>query len=104
MDKNEAIKLSKSYLRKVKDSDISFSEAWIFGSYAKGNQHENSDIDIAIVLEDSVIKSFDIEVRLMVIRSGEETIIEPHAFTKNEFNITFPMVNQIMNYGKRIEI
>lgn len=104
MDKNEALKLSRNYLIKVKGNNIKFSEAWLFGSYAKGNQHANSDIDIALVMEDGEDKSFDTEVRLMVIRNGEETLIEPHTFTKDEFIKTMPIVNQIIMNGERIII
>ena len=104
MDKVNAIKLSTRYLKRVRDNDIEFSEAWIFGSYAKGYQHENSDIDIAIVLTNRDEITFDIEVKLMVLRAGEETLIEPHVFTKADFNINFPIINQIVNNGERIEI
>ncbi len=104
MDKNEALRISKGYLQRVQNSDLGFSEAWLFGSYAKGNQHDNSDIDIAIVLKDNVNHTFETEVKLMVIRKGDETIIEPHAFTKAEFDYRTPIVNQIIKYGVRIEI
>ncbi len=104
MDKNDAIKLCKGYLRKVKNSDIGFSEAWLFGSFARGSQHDDSDVDIAIVLNEGIVKSFDIEVELMLIRKGEETIIEPHAFTNDEFNFNTPIVNQIMKTGERIKV
>jgi hypothetical protein len=40
----------------------------------------------------------------MIIRKGEETAIEPHAFTKDEFNFNVPIVNQILKYGEKIEI
>jgi uncharacterized protein len=102
MDKNTAIKISKHYLQKVRNSNIEFSQAWLFGSYAKGNNHENSDIDIAIVLTDNS-KSFDIEVKLMTLRTGEETIIEPHAFNIDDFEINSPIVYQIMSSGLRLE-
>jgi predicted nucleotidyltransferase len=102
MDKNDAIRISKSYLLKLKNSDIGFAEAWLFGSFAKGNHHENSDIDIAIILEDNVTHTFDTEVKLMIIRKGEETMIEPHAFSKDEFNDKIPIVKQIIDYGIRI--
>jgi len=104
MDKSEALRISKGYLQRVQNSDLGFSEAWLFGSYAKGNQHDNSDIDIAIVLKDNVNHTFETEVKLMVIRKGDETIIEPHAFTKAEFDYRTPIVNQIKKYGVRIEI
>lgn len=104
MDKINAIKLSVKYLKRVRDNNIKVSEAWLFGSYATGKQDENSDIDLAIILDDGEIKNFDTEVRLMVIRDGEETIIEPHAFTKDEFDVDFPIVSQIVNKGERIMI
>lgn len=104
MDKNEALKLSRNYLIKVKDHNIYFSEAWLFGSYATGNQHANSDIDIALVFEDSAYKSFETEIKLMVIRNGEETLIEPHTFTKEEFIRNMPIVNQIIRNGEQIII
>ena len=104
MDKNDALKISKEYLRRVRNSDLEFSEAWMFGSYAKGNQHDNSDIDLAIVLNNNTTHTFETDVKLMVIRKGEETMIEPHAFTMEEFDIRIPIVNQIITHGIRIEI
>jgi uncharacterized protein len=104
MDKNDAIKILKGYLQRVKNSDLGFSEAWLFGSYAKGNQHANSDIDVAIVFQDNVIHTFETEVKLMLIRKGDETLIEPLAFSKDEFDYNAPIVNQIVKYGERLDI
>ncbi|NIR49384.1 nucleotidyltransferase domain-containing protein, partial [candidate division KSB1 bacterium] len=52
LDKINAIKLSIKYLKRVRANNIKFSDAWLFGSYANGTQDDNSDIDLAIVLED----------------------------------------------------
>ena len=103
MDKNDAIKLSRLYLQKVKHSGLVFSEAWLFGSYARGNQNENSDIDLAIILKDND-HTFETEVRLMGIRKGDELLIEPHPFSKDEFDNIYPIVNQIIKYGERIDV
>jgi len=103
MDKINALNIAIQYLKRLKENNINFSDAWLFGSYAKGLQQANSDIDLAIVLDDKE-KSFDTEVKLMIIRRGEETLIEPHAFTKDEFDTTLPIVNQIINNGERIKI
>ncbi len=103
MDKINAINLSIQYLKRLKDNNIKFSDAWLFGSYAKGLQQTNSDIDLAIILEDKE-KTFETEVKLMIIRQGEETLIEPHAFTKDEFDKNLPIVNQIIKNGERIMI
>jgi len=103
MDKINAINLSKKYLKKLMENDIKISDAWLFGSYAKGIQKENSDIDLAIVLDENEM-TFDKEVKLMILRNGEETIIEPHPFTKEEFEVINPFVNQIIKNGERIKI
>lgn len=104
MDKSEAIKISKGYLQKLRNSKIEFSEAWLFGSYARGNQNENSDIDIAIVLKERGVHSFETEVKLMILRDGPEIIIEPHPFSVDEFNNEIPIVNQIIKYGEKFRI
>ena len=104
MDKINAIKLSIQYLKRLRENNIKFSDAWLFGSYAKGLQQANSDIDLAIVLDNSEQKTFNTEVKLMIMRNSEETIIEPHAFTKEEFEINTPIVNQIIKNGEKIKI
>ena len=103
MDKINAINISIQYLKRLKDNNIKFSDAWLFGSYAKGLQNDNSDIDLAIILDETE-KTFDTEVKLMIIRRGEETLIEPHAFTKDEFDKNLPIVNQIIKNGEKIKI
>lgn len=103
MDKSDALRICKEYLLNLKKYDIGIAEAYLFGSYAKGNQHDNSDIDLAIVLKEGVNHTFDTEVKLMVMR-GEETMIEPHAFSKTEFDGNVPIVDQILKYGIKIEV
>lgn len=104
MDKRDALKISREYLKRLKKNKLYFTEAWLFGSYARGSQHENSDIDIAIVLNESENHTFETDVKLMIIRKGDETLIEPHAFSREEFNRNIPIVNQILQYGERIII
>ena len=56
------------------------------------------------MLKDEALHTFDTEVQLMTIRKGDETLIEPHTFTKGEFDKNLPMVNQILKYGEKITI
>ena len=100
MDKNDAITLSKNYLAKVKKAGINVLDVWLFGSYAKGNYHKDSDIDLAIVLPDDTI-SFDTDVKLMALRQGNETLIETHTYSRNDFNENLPIISQIKQYGLR---
>ena len=104
MDKTDALAICRNYLQRLKENDLDFSEAWLFGSYARGNQHENSDIDIAIIMNDDSSVPFETEVKLMTFRKGDETLIEPHIFQKNEFTLSLPIVEQILKFGVPIYI
>ena len=104
MDKTNALAISRSYLLRLKDINLSFSDAWLFGSYARGNQSDDSDIDIAIFLNDNVPISFETEVKLMICRKGEETLIEPHIFLKSDFDKSEPLIEQIMKFGEPINL
>ena len=42
----------------------------MFGSYAKGTEHKDSDIDIAVITDDIKTDTFDEEVKLMILRKG----------------------------------
>jgi uncharacterized protein len=49
-NKEEVIKIAKHYAMLVKDY-INAEEILLYGSYAMGNQTENSDIDIAVIVK-----------------------------------------------------
>lgn len=47
-----ALKVARDFIRAVKQSGIRLHAAYLFGSYAKGTAHVDSDIDIALVSPD----------------------------------------------------
>lgn len=52
MDKKTALKLAKDYIHFLAvNRHYKIKEAFLFGSYAKNKFGEDSDIDIALVLE-----------------------------------------------------
>ena len=51
MDKREIITSIKKYISFLKENKLPVQRVYVFGSYAKGNMHDDSDIDLAIVLE-----------------------------------------------------
>ena len=101
MDKNDAVRISRNYIAKVRQNGIPVLESWLFGSYAKGNYHKDSDIDIAIILPENQM-SFDMDVRLMALRKDEETVIETHTYSSSDFLINTPVIEQIKQYGLHI--
>ena len=101
MLQQNALNIARQYVANLNKAGIVIYKAWLFGSYARNQARENSDIDIAIVLSKND-KSFDTEVKLMTLRTGEETLIEPHAFNKDEFKLSIPIVHQIINNGLKL--
>ena len=101
MDKNDAVKLSKRYVKKIKQNHIEVLDAWLFGSYAKGNYNNDSDIDLALILPENSI-SFDTNVRLMTLRKGDETMIETHTYSPHDFSTNVPIIEQIKQFGFRL--
>ena len=75
----------------------------LFGSYAKGNQREDSDIDIAVVTDDIKTDKFDEEVNLMQLRNNIDYRIEPHIISVTDYeNDETPFVVEIKSTGVKV--
>ena len=102
MDKTDVVSIAQEYACAIK-ANYNYIKIILFGSYAKGNYHEDSDIDIAVVLKD-YSNLMDIQLDLMRLRRKIDSRIEPHPFRESEFELSNPIVNEIVKYGKEIEI
>ena len=75
----------------------------LFGSYAKGTEREDSDIDIAVITDDIKTDKFDEEVNLMGLRRGIDTRLEPHIIRIEDYkNIETPFVQEVIDTGIKI--
>lgn len=100
MDKADVMNVAQLYADAVQ-SKFDFIKIILFGSYAKGNFNDDSDIDIAIVFKDYG-NLLNVQLELMRIRRNIDSRIEPHPFRESEFNLSNPLVNEIIKYGKEI--
>jgi len=74
----------------------------LFGSYAKGKQNEDSDIDVAVVSAEIKNPYFD-RLDLMRLRRKIDSRIEPHAINTDEFRQNAnPFINEIKNTGIQV--
>lgn len=94
MGKEEAINIAKKYVQKVSEQFI-VKNAMLFGSYAKGTNNEDSDIDIALIFE-KVLDVIDAQIELMKMRRDFDLSIEPHPFRVEFFNVNDPIVCEII--------
>lgn len=75
----------------------------LFGSYAKGIEHEDSDIDIAVITDDIKTDKFDEEVKLTLLRRNIDNRIEPHIISINDYeNDETPFVVEVKNTGIKV--
>ena len=100
MDKRQAIEVVKKYIDSIK-SRYDIQSVILFGSYAKGTNHEDSDIDVAIVLKNAN-DIIDTQIDLMKLRRKIDLRIEPHPFDCHDFDRTNPVVNEILKFGINI--
>ncbi len=97
----EIIEAIKKYVEKI--SNYYKIEAIIlFGSYAKGTENENSDIDIAIISSDfkDIIED---GASLIGYTWKIDTRIEPHPITTDDYeNIANPFVKEVIETGIKV--
>ena len=97
MDKREALKIASTYIDSI-STKYNISQAILFGSFAKGTNHDDSDIDIAIIVNNG-LDIIDTQIDLMKLRRKIDLRIEPHPFMISDFNNSNPVVNEILKYG-----
>ncbi len=102
MDKRDALNIAQKYAIAV-NSKFNYLKIILFGSYAKGNYNDDSDIDIAVVLKDYG-NLIDMQLELMRLRRKIDSRIEPHPFREIDFDLSNPIVNEILKYGQEIKI
>jgi predicted nucleotidyltransferase len=102
MDKSDALNIAQEYASAVK-ANYNFIRIILFGSYAKGNYNDDSDIDIAVVFKD-YSNLIDMQLELMRLRRKIDSRIEPHPFRESEFEISNPIVSEIIKYGQEIKV
>jgi len=94
------IKTVKEYIKEIsKKYDI--KSVYLFGSYAKGTNTEDSDIDVAVILKNDMDK-FDLMIELMLLTKNIDLRIEPHPFKENEFEEGNPLIEEIKNTGLKV--
>lgn len=80
----KTIKEMQLYIFQMKRAGIPFEKIILFGSYAKGNAHHWSDIDICVVSDSFGKNRHEERLKLMRIKDEETIDIEPHPYNKKD--------------------
>jgi predicted nucleotidyltransferase len=104
VDLKTAEGVAADFLQDVKDA-VPVNKAYLYGSYAKGTFHEDSDLDLCFFLDNIAVRDvFEIEVKLLKFaRKYNRTIsIEPNVFPASELYNDNPFVKEVLRTGKEI--
>jgi predicted nucleotidyltransferase len=102
MDKRTS-NIIKQFIESVTKINSGLVTAYIFGSYAKNIQRIESDIDIALIIDDlDDADKFDFQVKLLLLASEIDTRIEPHPISTGDFNSNNPFALEIKRTGIEI--
>jgi uncharacterized protein len=99
MDKNVNLTI-KEYIHLIKKNFKEIECVYLFGSYAKGLETDNSDIDLALIFKDlDDAEKFNIQIQLMLLAVKIDTRIEPHPMSQEDFNSENPFSVEIKKTG-----
>jgi len=102
MDKRTNKKII-DFVNSIEESNIELVKAYLFGSYAKHKDVEESDIDVALVFRNlSDDQKFDLQVQFLLMASGFDSRIEPHLLSVNDFEDETPFAVEILKTGIEI--
>jgi len=71
-------------LLKQNNFPMTIDKMYLFGSYAKGNPHNDSDIDVALIVSEWIGDYFYVMPLLWKMRREIDMRIEPHIVVPNE--------------------
>jgi predicted nucleotidyltransferase len=94
---------AKAFLSQLKHAGIPITNAYLFGSYAKGTATKDSDIDICLLSPAFGKDPIAEMVKLRMIAFPIDSRIEPIPFHTDDWNDTYsPLLSEIRKFGKHI--
>lgn len=99
----EIRKIAKALAKELERNRIIVDKIILYGSYARGNPHDHSDIDLVVVSPSFRGKKIlDIQEELARIFSKYLAIIEPIGYSSQDFQTAEPetLLGEIKRSGK----
>ena len=99
----EIRKIAKALAKELEKNRIIVDKIILYGSYARGNPRDHSDIDLAIISPSfKAKKMLDIQAELARIFSKYLPIIEPIGYSSEDFQSAEPetLLGEIKRSGK----
>lgn len=105
IDKATVINKVKSFSKELINIGIKLDSVILFGSYSKNQQHDFSDIDVALVSDSfSGIGYFDRKLFSKINVKKEFIEIEPKTYSTEYFLLGDPFIDEIKETGIFIDL
>jgi predicted nucleotidyltransferase len=89
----------RNYAREIEEQGVHLREVILYGSFAKGTQHEWSDIDVALVADEFEGLPDDLDLFLRVGIKKPYIRIEPNTYPTDYFREEDPFIREIKKDG-----
>lgn len=103
MDRRSAKKNLRSFLRFAKESDMPIEDVIVFGSFARGMETKDSDLDLCFIFS-SRTKNVDSYLAQLSFKAGRDNLpFDITGTTLKEFrtNTLSPFLHEVRTYGIR---
>jgi predicted nucleotidyltransferase len=94
----------KKYLNVLNRHSIKIEKAYLYGSYATGNYHKDSDIDIVLISRDFGGRRFSDWKRIAPLTEDIDVRIEPMPYRPEDFTDSDPLAVEVMATGEEIKV
>jgi predicted nucleotidyltransferase len=92
----------KRFIAELEKNKIPIRQAILFGSYSRGNYHDWSDIDLALVSDAFEGERFRDRNKIRRIKLEISSDLEPLPYRPEDFTPDDPFVQKIIETGMRV--
>jgi predicted nucleotidyltransferase len=106
MDKKQALKIIRKYVRRLRQEGIPVDRVILYGSFAAGKERRDSDIDVAIVSRDFGKDRVEEGIVLYRIAGKVDARLEPIPISVEAYeNDTWiPLIYEIKARGQELKV
>ena len=103
LTQDAAIDTVRNFAHEIQERGINLHAVILYGSFAKGTQHEHSDIDVALVADEFIGFSFEDKKLFPYVGIQKPYIrIETKTYPTDYFNQGDPFIEEIIQTGIKI--
>ncbi len=96
VSKETAINIARSFVNECRLNGLNFYKVLLFGSFAKGDIHESSDIDLLVISDQFTDNIFD-NIRMFAKANIKFPIIEVHPYPTSYYLSGDDFIKEIEN-------